>query len=378
MLLATPKVSIGDFAPLFALLDQDEKMCILRDRAGSPTLLLFYAQDEKSTCQEIAGVFRDLMPTFEALGIQVFSISSDPPEARKKFAQDHNIPFRLLSDQDYLTSLNYGVCIPKTKEGDTFFTYSRTVFLLDENLRILHIYPLANFMVSMNQLLRDIKTRLPQVTPQYLTQQAPVLLIPNVLDPLACRHLIKTWETGGNDESGFMRREGEKTVGFIDYGHKRRRDHWVEDDTLLKYLDRVMRRRVFPEIYKAFNFEATRREAYKIACYDSSTGGYFRRHRDNTTGGTAHRKFAMTLNLNVEEYEGGYLRFPEYGPHVYKPDTGSVVIFGCSVLHEATDVTAGRRFALLSFFYGEEDAQRRQDYESRAQNDYDSIVKISS
>ena len=50
-------------------------------------------------------------------------------------------------------------------------------------------------------------------------------------------------------------------------------------------------------------------ERYIVACYDSTEGGYFRPHRDNTTKGTAHRRFAVTLNLNSDEYEGGYLRF---------------------------------------------------------------------
>ena len=135
-----------------------------------------------------------------------------------------------------------------------------------------------------------------------------------------------------------------------------------------------MQRRIFPEIKKAFDYDASRREEYKIACYDASRGGYFRAHRDNTTPGTAHRKFAMTLNLNAEEYAGGYLRFPEYGPHVYKPSTGSAVIFSCSLLHEATDVTAGRRFALLSFFYGEVEGTMREAYEKRFGNNKEVII----
>jgi hypothetical protein len=39
---------------------------------------------------------------------------------------------------------------------------------------------------------------------------------------------------------------------------------------------------------------------------------------------------------------------------------GEAIIFSCSLLHEATPVTAGTRFALLSFFYNDEDAKLRQ------------------
>lgn len=109
---------------------------------------------------------------------------------------------------------------------------------------------------------------------------------------------------------------------------------------------------------RAFNYDVTRREDFRIACYDAARGGYFRPHRDNTTDGTAHRRFAMSLFLNGD-YEGGRLRFPEYGPHRYRPEAGGAVVFSCSLLHEATDVTAGRRFVLLSFFYGEREARAR-------------------
>ena len=65
----------------------------------------------------------------------------------------------------------------------------------------------------------------------------------------------------------------------------------------------------------------------------------------------------MTLKLNAGAYEGGYLRFPEYGPTRYRPCTGDAVIFSCSLLHEATRVTSGKRYVLLGFFF--DDAANR-------------------
>ncbi len=203
-------------------------------------------------------------------------------------------------------------------------------------------------------------------------------MIPNVITPEYCRYLINVWETEGSSESGQMRQDGDKTIGVLDYRYKIRRDHFVEKPELIYQLDIIMQRRVFPEIRKAFQFPVTRREGYKIGCYDGDRGGFFSRHRDNTTPGTAHRCFAMTLNLNAEEYEGGYLTFPEYGPHLYKPDTGSAVIFSCSLMPEATPVRSGRRFGLFAFFYGDKEAEARNAYESRVKNDYSQIVQIQS
>ena len=70
----------------------------------------------------------------------------------------------------------------------------------------------------------------------------------------------------------------------------------------------------------------------------------------------AHRRFAMTLNLN-SGFKGGGLRFPEYGSDLYTPEAGDAVVFSCSLLHEATAVTEGQRYVLLSFMYDEESRQ---------------------
>ena len=81
--------------------------------------------------------------------------------------------------------------------------------------------------------------------------------------------------------------------------------------------------------------------------------GHFRPHRDNTTFGTAHRRFAVTINLNAEEYEGGNLCFPEFGQRTYRAPTGGAIVFSCSLLHEALPVTSGKRYAFLPFLYDE-------------------------
>jgi predicted 2-oxoglutarate/Fe(II)-dependent dioxygenase YbiX len=160
-----------------------------------------------------------------------------------------------------------------------------------------------------------------------------------------------------------------QTVGMYDYGHKIRRDHFLKSGPLLDEVKQRMSSRLIPEMQQAFNYPATRFEDFRVACYDASRGGYFRPHRDNTTDGTAHRRFAMSLLLN-DDFEGGYLRFPEHSMHLYRPPAGCAVVFSSSLLHEATDVTAGRRFVLLSFFYGEAEARKREEYSRRTGGTY--------
>ena len=204
--------------------------------------------------------------------------------------------------------------------------------------------------------------------PQVVTGQAPVLLVPQVFEPEFCRHLIRIWETEGNAESVFMRQEADGTaVGVVDHAMKSRWDHVVQEGWTKEEIKRRLAERLVPEINKAFRFPVTRLEDLTIACYDAQRGGYFRAHRDNATAATAHRAFAMSLNLNAEEHEGGCLWFPEYAANLlYRPATGSAAVFSCSLLHEALDVTAGRRFVLLTFFYDEQGARIREEYSRRA------------
>jgi predicted 2-oxoglutarate/Fe(II)-dependent dioxygenase YbiX len=188
---------------------------------------------------------------------------------------------------------------------------------------------------------------------------APVMIVPRILEPPLCRQLIDIYRADGGAVSGVMRERDGKTVGVID-DFKRRRDTNLKDDAVLNTLRHRVQTRLAPEIFKAFQFEATRIERYIVACYDAADGGYFRPHRDNTTSATAHRKFAVSINLNAEEFEGGDLRFPEYGPRTYRPPTGGAVVFSCSLLHEATPVTKGTRYAFLPFLFDEAGARIRE------------------
>ena len=69
----------------------------------------------------------------------------------------------------------------------------------------------------------------------------------------------------------------------------------------------------------------------------------------------------MSLLLNdAGEYEGGELRFLEYGPELYRPGAGEAIVFSCSLLHEVLRVRTGRRFVLLSFMFGDDEARMLQ------------------
>lgn len=224
-----------------------------------------------------------------------------------------------------------------------------TVVVLDPDLRVMGVVTGDDPSEEVVTLLEAAVHRGP---PTEVRDQAPVLFVPRVIDAALRDRLIRLSESEGGVETGVESSSGGARGEVLDASYKRRRDHTVRDPDLLRELTSAVGQRVMAEVRKAFAFRATRFEGFKIACYDASTGGFFRPHRDNLSPSTAHRVFALTLNLN-DAYTGGQLRFPEYGNQLYRPDAGEALVFSCAHLHEVRDVTAGRRFVLLSFLYGE-------------------------
>jgi len=288
-----------------------------------------------------------------------FGVSIDPEDDGPGRLERMIPGIRFFLDTDRAVSALYGACDPAAAPSARVSYHPHTL-VLDPALRILAVVPLAD-VADPFEPVREALERLPRIGPARLVQpQAPVLVVPGIFEPAFCRRLIDAYETHGGEDSGFMRDVDGKTVSITDYGFKRRADHALSDKGLREQARARVLRRLVPEIHRAFQFRATRMERYIVACYEAEPGGYFRPHRDNTTAGTAHRRFAVTINLNAEEYEGGNLRFPEYGPHAYRAPTGGAVVFSCSLLHEALPVTRGRRFAFLPFLYDEDAARQRE------------------
>jgi 2OG-Fe(II) oxygenase superfamily len=244
----------------------------------------------------------------------------------------------LISVTDEKVATAYGVPLDRS-----------TVVVLDPDLRVVGVVTADQPTAEVVALLDSVAHDGPQTE---VRAQAPVLFVPRVVDAALCDRLIGLLEDEGGVETGVETSMSGGRGDALDDTYKRRRDHTVDDPELLRELSSVVGRRVMPEVRKAFAFRATRFEGFKVVSYDADTGGFFRAHRDNLSPTTAHRVFGLTLNLN-DAYAGGQLRFPEYGNQLYRPAAGEALVFSCAHLHEVRDVTAGRRYVLLSFLYGE-------------------------
>lgn len=272
----------------------------------------------------------------------VFGIVPDRPEWRER-CKDQIPGLRWLFDPDGDAARQLDAA-----EGSTWI-------LTDPTLRLLR----KTGPASAQSVLENVSSLPPPDLHTGTEAFAPVLLVPRIFEPEFCQTLIAHYDTTGGEPSGFMREVDGVTRLLSDVNHKRRSDAYVPDGPLKELARTRIVRRLVPQIHKAFQYAATRMERYLVACYDADSGGYFRPHRDNTTKGTAHRRFAVSINLN-QDFDGGDLRFPEYGTRTYRPPLGGAVVFSCSLLHEAIPVTRGKRYAFLPFLYDDAAAKIRQ------------------
>ena len=342
----------GDAAPWFQVRSIANERFHFDTCAGRYLLLAFVASASGGVGAAAAAAFGTRTDLFDGYNAALMVVSADPAdEAGKRLGETGSV--KAFWDFDRAVARFYGIA-----DEQAAFGVRPTLFLVDPGLRVVAVRPLRTMEDA--QAMLDLLARLPRVErPQPFVRQAPVLLVDHVFEPGLCRALIDYCESQGTVDSGYMTQIGDKTVGVVDYGHKRRQDCWIRDETLMAATRARILRRLVPQIEKAYQFRVTRLERYIVACYDAEIGGYFRPHRDNTTTGTAHRRFAVTINLNAEQYRGGDLRFPEFGNRIFRAPTGGAVVFSCGLLHEATPVISGRRYAFLPFLYDEAAAEIR-------------------
>ena len=317
--------------------------------AGRAILLLFFGTTANEKARAALNAVEARRALFDDEKAAFFGISVDPADAGEGRIREQLPGIRFFLDHERRVSRLYGAAEPPPSGA-----YRGHWLLLDRALRVRARFPLGESEAALDAL-----AQLAAAEP--VPDWAPVVAVPDVLEPELCRKLIELYEADGGEESGFMRDVGGKTRLLVDPRHKIRRDYLVQDPELARAMNLRLIHRLLPMVERSFRFRATRVERLLVGCYEADTGGHFRAHRDDTSKGTAHRCFAVTINLNAGDYEGGDLMFPEFGPRTYRAPTGGAIVFSCSLLHQAMPVTKGRRFAFLPFLYDDAAAKLREE-----------------
>jgi predicted 2-oxoglutarate/Fe(II)-dependent dioxygenase YbiX/peroxiredoxin len=343
----------GELAPLFSAPTDGIAAYSLDVTAGRHIVLMLFGSLGLPACAAAHAQVLARRHLFDDREALFFGVTADRADRQERGLRNATPGLRYFDDFDLRVTRLYGLV-----RGESL---QPAVFLLDRMLRVVMAEPIE----AVGAVLDRLEQALAQDAEAPDAGFAPVLEIPRVLEPEFCAELIRYYQRSQSEESGFAVELDGRTVTHADSRFKRRRDVTITDPDLRAAARERLRDRLLPMLVRAWNWRGREIERDLIACYDAREQGFFSAHRDDATPGTAHRRFAVTINLNAQDYQGGELRFPEFGRRLYRPPTGGAVVFGCGLLHEALPVVAGVRYALVPFLYDEDGVKLRRAYLER-------------
>ena len=124
------KIQTGQPAPAFSLYDSDKNKVNLSDYAGKNVVLLFFPLAFTSVCTAELCSVRVNLEMYNDLNAQVLGISVDSLHTLKRFKQDQQLNFPLLSDFNNEVSAAYGA-LYDTFSFDMKGVSKRAAFVID-------------------------------------------------------------------------------------------------------------------------------------------------------------------------------------------------------------------------------------------------------
>lgn len=355
----TARPVAGDPAPGFIQRSPQNPRYSFDSAAGRYLVLCFLGSAADAQARAALRTVLERPDLFDDCHASFFGVSNDPADERTGRLQNRLPGYRFFWDFDLSVARRYGAVPRTTDEAAPSLPMARFWLVVDPTMRVIANIPLRADGSDGAEVVALLASLPPPAEFGGMPLQAPILFLPRIFEPALCAHLTGLYDAHGGQESGFMRQIDGRTVATHDPGFKSRRDYTIDDQNLIGLIQNRFLRRIVPEIAKVHHFTASRMERYIVACYAAEDGGHFSAHRDNTTAGTAHRRFAVSINLN-DDFDGGEVSFPEYGPRSFKAPPGGAVVFSCSLLHRVSRVTRGRRYAFLPFLYDDAAAQLRE------------------
>ncbi|MGB5331651.1 MAG: peroxiredoxin [Woeseiaceae bacterium] len=135
----------GAKAPEFVLPDDRGGETTLSDLLQTgPLILYFYPADFTPGCTKEACSIRDIHDDIQSVGLQVAGISPQDIDSHKRFRDEYDLPFVLLSDPDKVAIRMYDV------DGPFGVGVRRATFLINQDRTIQDVI-LADVMIGRHK-----------------------------------------------------------------------------------------------------------------------------------------------------------------------------------------------------------------------------------
>ena len=149
-------LAIGDKAPAFSGIDQNEKKVSLKDLKGKKVILYFYPKDDTPGCTAESCNLRDNWSQLKKKGYEIVGVSADDAKSHKKFADKYDLNFTLIADTVKKVIEAYGVWGEKSMYGKKYMGIIRTTFVINEKGKIEKIFDKVDTKNHSVQILETV------------------------------------------------------------------------------------------------------------------------------------------------------------------------------------------------------------------------------
>ena len=110
-------IAIGDKAPAFSFTNQDGANVSLDDFSGKYVLMWWYPKADTPGWTIEGNGFRDRIQDFEDRNASIVGVSYDSPTDNGAFRDKFSFPYDLLSDEEGVMSIAFGVSEPDSSRS---------------------------------------------------------------------------------------------------------------------------------------------------------------------------------------------------------------------------------------------------------------------
>jgi peroxiredoxin Q/BCP len=150
-------ITIGELAPQFTAVTDNNQTINLSDYLGKNVVLYFYPKDDTSGCTKEACEFRDNMERISNQNTVVLGVSPDSTKSHDKFKGKYNLNFTLISDESKEICTSYGVWVEKSMYGKKYMGVERTTFIIDKEGKIAKIYNKVKVEGHVDKVIEDLE-----------------------------------------------------------------------------------------------------------------------------------------------------------------------------------------------------------------------------
>lgn len=314
--------NMGERLPRIVLQDERFKPFDLNHLIGKPVVIFYFLSIHHPFCLELLKIIQSKISLFRDKGVAVVGISPNSSIDLYDCAKKLNLLFPLLSDPEFEAAKALGIVLTAQAGPKEAIEVRRATIVVDSTLRIRKQYYPKQTNAHVLQILKDLSVVLPENNPYLVKTHAPVLFIPNVIEPGLCHEIAAR----KNLEQPFN-----------------------------SYIDKRLYERVVPEMLKAFYFKPQKRKEPIISVYTPNNQGPTKLFRVHAKEHQAPYQYVIVIALNTpEEYKGGGICFPEYSLGIYKPQLGEAMVYSTFLLQEILPVITGQAVIMTSYFYDEQ------------------------